>query len=288
MAEIHQFNHRAMATYFDVRIAGEKHAYAAQAAQAALDLLDKLESRLSRFRAHSDVAQIAELAPGETMRLSEPAFACLEIAKKMEAATRGAFSATAAALETQAAAPQWSLLPQELAIRCESGRLQFDLGAIGKGFALDRMAELLREWDCPSFLLVAGGSSILAGAAPGDAAGWSCGLGDDNATQRLFLAHESLSGSGLAVKGHHIFDPRTGQPAQRQNRAWALTDTAAESDALSTACMVLCETELNEVLAQNPSWLVLLETDGVARPMGGRAQRPLTETSSPTSPVHEP
>ena len=31
MAEIHQFNHRAMATYFDVRIAGEKHAYAAQA-----------------------------------------------------------------------------------------------------------------------------------------------------------------------------------------------------------------------------------------------------------------
>jgi thiamine biosynthesis lipoprotein len=219
------------------------------------------------------VAQIAELAPGESMRLSEPAFACLEIAKKMEAATRGAFSATAAALETEAAAPEWSLLPEELAIRCESRRLQFDLGAIGKGFALDRMEELLREWECPAFLLVAGGSSILAGEAPGDAAGWSCGLGDNNATQRLFLAHESLSGSGLAVKGHHIFDPRTGQPAQRQNRAWALTDTAAESDALSTACMVLNEVELNTVLAQNPSWLVLLETEGVARPMGSRVPR---------------
>jgi thiamine biosynthesis lipoprotein len=87
-----------------------------------------------------------------------------------------------------------------------------------------------------------------------------------------------LSGSGLAVKGNHILDPRTGQPAGRQNRAWALTDAAADSDALSTACMVLSETELNEVVVQNPSWLVFLETDGVARPIGSRALPPMTET----------
>jgi FAD:protein FMN transferase len=77
MADIHQFNHRAMATYFEVRIADEERTYAAQAAQAAFDLLEKLESHLSRFRASSDIAQIAELTPGGTMRLSEPAFACL-------------------------------------------------------------------------------------------------------------------------------------------------------------------------------------------------------------------
>ena len=271
MADIFQLNHRAMATYFEVRIADEERTYAAQAAQAALDLLDKLESRLSRFRPNSDTAQIARLAPGEKMRLSEPAFACLEIAKKMEWATLGAFSVTAAAMQTQGSLPQWQLMPEELAIQCESGRLQFDLGAIGKGFALDRMGELLLSWDCPSFLLVAGGSSILAGDPPKDTGGWSCGLGDDHAAQRFFLRHSSLSGSGLAVKGNHILDPRTGQPALRQNRVWALADTAAESDALSTACMVLSEAELEEVLAQDHSWLFFLETGDAARAIGSRA-----------------
>src|ERR1019366_8978105 len=122
MADIYQLNHHAMATYFEVRIADEERMYAAQAAQAALDLLDKLESHLSRFRLNSDIAQIAQLMPGEKMRLGEPAFACLGIAKRIELATQGAFSVTAAALQTQTSLPRWSLLPEELSIHCESGR----------------------------------------------------------------------------------------------------------------------------------------------------------------------
>ena len=210
------------------------------------------------------------LAPGEKMRLSEPAFACLQIAEQMERATHGAFCATPAALKSQLSLPQWSLLPDEQSILCLSGQLQFDLGAIGKGFALDRMAELLCQWDCPSFLLIAGGSSVLAGDSPTDTPGWSCGLGEDHASQRFLLTHASLSGSGLAVQGSHILDPRNGRPASRQMRAWALADTAAESDALSTACMVLNEPELEDVLAQNLSWLAFLETDEGYRPLGRR------------------
>ena len=270
MSEIHVFNHTAMATQFQVRIAGGEKTYAAQTAQAAFALTDDLESHLSRFRANSDISRIAQLAPGEKMRLSEPVFACLEIAKKMELATHGAFSVTAAALKTQPVSPQWTLLKEQFSIRCDGGKLEFDLGAIGKGFALDRMAELLREWDCPAFLLVAGGSSILAGDAPPGTPGWSCGLGENNSAQRYWLKNCSLSGSGLAVKGKHIFDPRTGQPAARQNRAWALTDIAAESDALSTAAMVLSETEVAGVVASNPAWQIFLqETNGI-RSFGSR------------------
>jgi thiamine biosynthesis lipoprotein len=271
MPDVHQFNHAAMATHFQARIVHDERTYAAQAAQAAFDLVNSLESCLSRFRSNSDIARAAHLAPGEKIRLSESAFACLQIAKRMEQATQSAFCPTPSAMKTQASLPEWDLLPGEFSIACLSGRLEFDLGAIGKGFALDRMAELLRDWDCTSFLLVAGGSSILAGGPPPGAPGWSCGLGEDNASQRFFLTDASLSGSGLAVKGAHILDPRTGRPALRQRRAWVLADTAAESDALSTACMVLSEPELADVLAQNHSWLAYLDTDEGAFPIGSRA-----------------
>jgi len=260
-----------MATTFQVRIANDDKSYAAQAAQAAFAVMTALESHLSRFQISSDISRAALLAPGEQLRVSEPVFGCLQIARQMELATGGGFSATPAALQSQTAAPRWSLLPAEFSVLCERGKLEFDLGAIGKGFALDRMAMVLREWDCPSFLLVAGGSSILAGDRPSDNPGWSCGLGDDNATQRYWLNHCSLSGSGLAVKGKHILDPRNGKPAAREGRIWALCDTGAESDALSTAAMVLNKTELTEAVSRNPSWLIFLSEGETCRCLGSRA-----------------
>ncbi|MCX6894032.1 MAG: FAD:protein FMN transferase [Verrucomicrobia bacterium] len=271
---IHVFKHHAMATEFQVRLATADAGYAAQAARAAFDEADRLENLLSRFRENSDISAIARLLPGEALRLSEPVFACLEIARDMTAATAGAFSVAPTAVKTQGALPRWSLNRENFSVRCEAGRLEFDLGAIGKGFALDRMAEILREWDCPAFLLVAGGSSILAGDAPPATPGWSVGLGDDNAEPRYWLAHASLSGSGVAVKGRHIFDPRTGEPAARLSRAWALAPSAAVSDALSTAGMVLDEAEIKTVVAGCADWLVWLQEKNSWRHFGGRALPP--------------
>ena len=101
MSEIHVFKHHAMATHFEVRIAGEEKTYAAQAAQAAFAVTDELESKLSRFRANSEISHLAQLGLGETMRVSTPVFACLQLAKKMETATHGAFSICAAAGRAQ-------------------------------------------------------------------------------------------------------------------------------------------------------------------------------------------
>ncbi len=272
---IHIFNHSAMATQFQVRIAGEEKTYAAQVAQTAFALIDNLESKLSRFQENSEISHIATLAVGEQLRLTEPVFACLNTAQKMEAATGGAFSITAAALKKQSEQPLWALLPAEFSIRCERGQLEFDLGAIGKGFALDRVAQLMEEWSCPAYLLVAGGSSILAGEPPPGKTGWNCGLGTGEKEKRYLLKNESMSSSGIAAQGRHILDPRNGQPATTRDNTWAMTDSATESDALSTAAMVLSEAEIAGVVARNPAWLVFLRGEKDEKNWRQLGQRPM-------------
>ena len=96
-------------------------------------------------------------------------------------------------------------------------------------------------------------------------------MGDDQSPQRYLLQNCSLSGSGTAVKGQHIFDPRTGLAGVLRNRAWALANTAAESDALSTAGMILTEGEITAILASHETWLVFLQDNQSGRALGKRA-----------------
>src|SRR5262249_11742429 len=91
---------------------------------------------------------------------------------------------------------------------------------------------------------------------------------EGNNERRYELEHCSLSGSGVAVKGAHILDPRTGQPAQQRSRAWALAPSAAVSDALSTACMVLSESEIAEVIRGRSDWVAFLHAGTQLRQFG--------------------
>ena len=61
------------------------------------------------------------------------------------------------------------------------------------------------------------------------------GVGEGRGHRELALVNVALSGSGTAVKGAHLVDPRTGKPAPRATRTWATAASAAVSDALSTA-----------------------------------------------------
>lgn len=234
-----------MATHFEIAVAGHAPDYARQAAAAAFRELDRLESELSRFVESSDIARANRLARGEALVIGDAALECLLVSADISLATHHAFDpayASQRAANASADAPLFTLDPASHTLTSHAERLQLDLGAVGKGHALDRLAEVLREWDVSSACLNSGGSTVLALAPPADLRGWPVTLAardDDPAPHTFSLAHAALSGSGTAVKGAHVLDPRTGRPAARRARVWSLAPTAAMADALSTAFFVM-------------------------------------------------
>ena len=260
-----EFHHEAMATTFAVIIADQTPEYARQAAAAAWRELERLESELSRYVESSDIARANRLAHGETLTIGDDALECLLLAADVTVATQRAFDAAYAserAAGEPAGTPPFTLDPETHTLTSRSARLHLDLGAVGKGYALDRLAALLGEWEIPAACLQSGGSTALALAPPTGRNGWPVGLGEGAAHRTLPLTHAALSGSGIAVKGAHLIDPRTGAPAARVNRAWALAPGAALADALSTAFFVLSDHEIAAFCTARPEIGAAVATSG--------------------------
>ena len=232
-----------MATWFELHLVTDDTAYAGQAAVEAFALVDRLEALLSRYREDSEISQINRLAPEKHLRLSAETFACLRLALDLRAETGDAFDPTLGHLG------RLVLFPEEHIVLCEDGPVHLDLGAIGKGFALDLVAEHLREWELPRALLVAGGSSLLALDSPSDGTDWELTL---TKRQSIWITNAAIGASGAAVKGAHILDPRNGEPCQRHARTWACASSAAAADALSTAWMLLDREEIETVCTRRP------------------------------------
>jgi FAD:protein FMN transferase len=266
--DVHRFSHLAMATTFEVMIQYEDRTYAQQAAKAAFDEVDRIEGALSRYLETSDVVQINHLPAGTPLHVALDTFECLKISAEMYAQTGGAFDVTVGLLvdcwrdeskkprtpsaeELQFARDHTGtdlILFDEpsCAVALMASPVRVDLGGVGKGYAVDRMAETLREWSIDRALIHGGFSSVLALDAPGGMKGWPVTLShpkDRSRTlARLDLEHISVSGSGIE-KGWHIIDPRVGRPVEGKLAAWSLAQDAARADALSTAFMVMTEGE---------------------------------------------
>jgi thiamine biosynthesis lipoprotein len=274
-----------MATLFEVFIAGEDPGFASGAAQAAFDEIDRLEQELSRYRPNSDIARINNLPPGGETRVSADTFACLQLAQQYWKDTNGAFDITMGALMDAWVAPDRSLKNpdarevDEATLRSGMHLLtldeetylvgvgdhvpRIDPGAIGKGYAVDACIELLREWGVGA-ALVHGGTSTAMGfghAWPVTASSFA----DPSRVLREFtLDGMALSGSGVK-KGRHIIDPGTHQPAVTRHAAWVCVASATESDALSTAFMVMSAEEIAAFCeSRRDVRAIVIEDDGAS------------------------
>jgi len=283
----HRFEHQAMGSPWSIHAVYDDALYAAQAAQAAFDEVDRVEREISRYNETSDVSQINNLAPGTWARVGEHTLECLKSAMRACADTGGAFDVTIGPLmacwrnadrsprtpsDTELASARtrvgMRLLEvdeKERSVRVRVAGAQIDLGGIGKGYAIGCATAILKEWGIASGLINGGDSSVYGfGNQPGRQ-GWPVGVGGvgDEAMPpyRLLLRDQSLSGSGVQVRGHHIMDPRTGRPAPGKRAVWALHPSAAMADALSTAFFVMKLEEVAEYCGKHfgTSAMIVLE-----------------------------
>ncbi|NLE39455.1 MAG: FAD:protein FMN transferase [Pirellulaceae bacterium] len=292
---------KAMAAEFELFFNAGQYPEATEAALAALDEVDRIEEQLSYFRATSEVSRINQLAQSEPLPIDADLFELLELAARLHGETDGALDITAGPLsEVWGFARRKGTIPtneqlDEARSRVGSDKLELNsngqtarlgvpgmrinLGAIGKGYALDRSAAILAERGIEDFLMHGGQSSVVArgsrgnpGFAPnrGEPTGWTVGVHDPTRHGRR-LAEIRLCNRALATSSSekqffrhqgrrysHILDPRTGQPAEGLVSATVVAPSAVLADGLSTALFVLGADHALTFCEARPELAVLL------------------------------
>jgi thiamine biosynthesis lipoprotein len=295
-----RFARQAMATTFEVFLPfGMPDAL--EIASNALDEINRLEDQLTVYHDHSEVSRLNRLAFQAAQPVEGRLFALLRRAAELHRQSDGAFDITTGAL-TRA----WGFYrrrgqlptPEQLrearervgmqnvvldadrqSVRYLRPGLEINLGSIGKGYALDRAATILRQQHgITAGLLHGGSSSIFAIGGPAAGHGWAVGVRHPWTRARLAILHirDRAVGTSAATHQHfdyngrklgHILDPRTGWPAEGIASATAIASTAADADALATAFFIRGMEFTRAYCAAHPDTSAVLLADGADRPI---------------------
>ncbi|MEW6081460.1 MAG: FAD:protein FMN transferase [Bacillota bacterium] len=240
------------------------------AARAALDEMRRVESLMSAYVETSDVSRINSQAGVAPVTISPETSFVLQEALRISEASWGAFDVTVGPL-----VGLWDIAgenprvpsPEEIEdalekvnyqrLQVKEGRafleapgMRVDLGAIAKGYAVDRAAQILLDHGVTSAILDAGGNVYVVGSRS-DGSPWRVGIRHPRREGEALAVLEA-SDTGVVTSGdyqryfesdgvryHHIFDPRTGYPARESASATVVSPSSVEADALSTALFVL-------------------------------------------------
>lgn len=267
---------RAMACTWQVMLnPGDRSAV--MHASDALDLVLHLESLMTVYRDDGQLAVVNQAAGGEPVEIDPYLTHVVRRSLELTETTAGAFDITSGPLvrlwktcrETERVptkeeiAETKSLTGVDIVeldesahtLRLKKTGAELNLGAIGKGYALDCAADFLLEQGVKNFLIHGGASSVLArGAHTGS--GWPVGiknplLNDQSMVTIVLGDAENSAGRALGTSGGnvqyfrlggrrygHILDPRTGFPAEAMLSASVVAGDAMTADALSTAAFV--------------------------------------------------
>ena len=292
-----------MGTVFEIVAYGESLPRLSDAVDKAFEEIARLDDVMSDYKADSALSRLnrsahfrAEKVPPDLYRIIEESLqysrlshgkfdiTVAPLAALWKAAIRGQPAPSAAEQESLRGCVGYHnimLLPPDR-VEFHSSCLQIDLGAIGKGYALDRAVEVLRAHGISTALLDAGGSSIYAMGKPPGRAGWALDLRDPSRklNPQVILSDGSVSTSeqtppSLLLKNSpgHIIDPEKGMPAQTRFTVSAIAKTATASDALSTTLLLVGPERGKKLVKQMPEAAAIwISSDGNSKSASGGPQ----------------
>jgi thiamine biosynthesis lipoprotein len=262
-----------MGSTFSIVLYGRDRDRMETAAQAAFDEARRLDGLLSGYRPDSEWSLVNRRAAQEPVAVSPELFRLLSLCLEQSRETEGAFDITVGPLkrawgfhrgtgsvptaEDLAAARRHvghqfvQLDAAGQTVRFDHPGVELDPGGIGKGYAVDRMVEILRRHGFDTALVAGSKSSICGlGAPPAGVGGWRAEIRDPGrpgaCVANVLLNDASLSTSGTAEQCHwsdgsvysHIVDPRTGWPLQKVAQVSVVTPNALDGEVWAKACLL--------------------------------------------------
>jgi thiamine biosynthesis lipoprotein len=265
----YEASHYSMGTIFSITAYGASLLGLQNATEGAFCEIDRLNAVMSHYRPDSELSMINSTAFGQRVEVTPELFGLLQRSMQMSEETAGTFDITVGPLMKA-----WGFFhgeerlpsPSELhnllrrtgfrhvqlhaasrTIEFDEPGVELDLGAIGKGYAVDCAVRVLRKAGISVALISAGTSSIYALGAPPGPQGWQISVCHPRDSRKqaclLRLRDLSVSISGTHEKAFalggkiyaHILNPRKGNPADDVLMCAVIAASTTESDALSTS-----------------------------------------------------
>lgn len=282
-----QTNTPLMGTLFSIKVYAESEEQASTACSAAFEEARELEAILSARRAESELSRLNKTPANTPFPAGKTLFHALETALHYASLTNGAFDPTLgscmhlwrrtlarktlptpeqlAQTRNSCGFTQLEVNPKSIIKRAEGMKL--DLGGIGKGMAVDAMAQCLKSAGLSRFC-ISSTSDVLAGDPPPGKTCWKVCL-DEHSGEFISLVNAAVSTSGdknqfVVIDGKrysHILDPVTGLGLEDGRTVTVRAQNASEADALATAFCVLPRASFPAVLARFPQASILHITE---------------------------
>lgn len=305
----------AMGSELRVRLVTSDPESARSAFDAVFAEFDRLDRLLSVWKDGSDVQRINGAAGVDAVTVSEDTIAVLKTAQQISEWTEGAFDVTFGALadvwrfdhdqdnrvptreQIEARRPLVDYRAIQIdepghTVLLEKHGMRIHLGGIGKGYAVERSAALLRDRGCRDFLIQSGGDLYVAGLSQGQP--WRLGIADPRQATRSFgtldLSDGTFSTSGdyersfiqHGVRYHHIIDPSTGYPAKGTRSVTVVTNRPVLADGLSTGVFILGPTRGMALVERLPDVEAVIVTDSNQVLVSSGLQGKFRMTTPPT------